>query len=209
MTTTMRDIEDFYPMMRAHARQVPDPVARRCLIEAARDLCLRARIWRDDDTMTLTEPEAECLISLTDAEIIEIEEASIGTTVLTPMKVEQLDRHFPNWRDHANGTAQAVCEVYPGALTVVPRQTGELHIRFLLQPSMDATTLPQFLFQMHGPRLCKGAASIALLMPGTTFAIPDLGAAMHREFDDWIERSKYRNAKTINNVPLRSRARFF
>jgi hypothetical protein len=207
--TAMRDMDDFLPLMRAHARGVPDPVAFRCLREAARDLCLRARLWRESDDMTLVAPECESLLSFTDAEIVEIEEARLGTRRLTPASVDQLDQRFGDWQKLGAGTAECVSEVFSNTLTVIPKQTGELRLRVILQPSIDAMTLPQFLLRGHGSQLGEGAAAIALMMPGTAFSLPELGAVLHTKFDMWVERAKYRAAKTINGVPLRAKPMYF
>lgn len=213
--TRLVDIDDFLPELRIYAPAVPDVIAYRHIRAAARDFCQRTRIWRDSDTITVTEPSAEGVTTIQDAAIYEIERADFGTErkPLTPITIAELDRDMPNWRYEeidttGEGAPSYVTQLLPDTVAIVPRMTGTLTLQLVLIPSRSAAQLPEILLSQHAETIGMGAASRALRTPNTEYSNPDLASSLRADFDQHITTAKTIAAKSIHRAPLRTRGRY-
>lgn len=206
----MIDIEDLLPDVLTHAPSCPEPTALRFIRNAARDICQAGRLWRDTDSFQVTTPECEGLLTLTDAEIEIIENATLDGNPLEPKTVGWLDVNVPDWETADEETpARYITQMGPNAVTLVPKSSGLLRLRLVLKPSRTASMVPSFLQDQYGAELAQGAAGHILLMPNVEWSNPNLGAAHHNAFQATLDRIKITATKGQQDAPLRTRARFF
>jgi len=207
----MRDIDDILPYAMPYAPRAPEPLVLRSIRDAARQLCSAARFWREDDSFTIAKPESVGLCTISDALIIGIEAAALDEFPLLPKTVGWLDRNEPGWSSYLEqeGGARYVTQLTPLSVTVVPKSSGHLTIRYVLQPSLEAMTLPDFLVEAHADALGKAAAGYVLTTPDADFANPQLGAAFLTGFAAYCNTAKWMAAKGQQNAPQRVKGRYF
>ncbi|WP_421849911.1 hypothetical protein [Oricola sp.] len=210
----MSDIDEFLPEMRTFCPQVPAPLAHRFIREAARQFCRTTRIWRSQDTITVTTPAAEGLLTIADAEIFEIERADFGDQRLEAVTVHHLDTDRPNWRnevldDDAVGSPTFITQLYPDTVTVVPKKTGTITAYFILIPARKALTLPEILLSQHAETIGRGAAAKALETPGQEYTNPQLALKLDADFMAKMGTEKVLAAKNVTRGKLRTRGSYF
>jgi hypothetical protein len=211
----MRDIDDFLPEVLIFAPNCAEPLALKYIREAARDLCHNARLWRDTASVTLAAPDYESLGTSTDAEIVDIEQAAIlddnGAVgrPLEPKTMAWLNVNRPNWvNDPTSGGASYVFQINPNTVSVFPRQAATLQLQLVLQPSLEAQVLPDWLYALHRTVIGRGAAAKALMTP-SEWANPQLGGVMHDDFTSRIASVKTEFTKGQQGARLRSQAAWF
>lgn len=203
----MLDIDDFLPEVMRYAPNASDFAAQRFIIQAARDICERCKVWRENDTLTITAPEMQGVCTIGDAAIVAIQSAKLGERVLEPVRVEWLDAELPNWAtDTTEATALYVTQIRPDTIAVVPREAGTLTVRLALKPSRNATSLPEFLLETYAEEIGRGAAARILIDPNSEN--PQLGLAHQQWFNEQLDRIAVRVAKGQQKAPLRTRGRY-
>lgn len=208
--TPRRDIDEMLPAVALHAPKCPDPVALRWIRWAAREYCSRARLWRDIDEITVDRPEWQGLCSIEDASIVSIETAFLNGHKLDPVAVAWLDENRPDWQfgEDEVGTARFVTQTAPNTLTIVPRESGTLKVRLVLQPSSTAFTLPAFLIDEHREEIALGAAGQILMTPAAEFANPELGSILLQQFQSKRATAMVRTAKGQQGARLRTKGSY-
>jgi hypothetical protein len=207
----MRDLDELLPQMLVYVPTCPEPLAQRFLREAARELCHNARLWRAWDTMKISMPDCEGVVTIPDADIVEIQAAQIDGYNLEPVTVAWLDEDRPGWshEDLENSSARYVTQLNPNTVTVYPSQDGTLKVRFVLQPSLTAVTVPDNLVGLHGTTIGRGAAGLALMHPVGDFANPQLGMALYAGFKGYLATAKTEFTKGQTGARLRTKGNWF
>jgi len=207
----MVPLDDLLPEILAYAPNCADPMAQRFLREAARDLCTAGRMWREADEIVLSTPAAEGICTIPDASIIAIEQAELAGYALDPKTVGWLDVNVPDWsiRTTDGDPARYVTQLTPNTVTVVPRATGRLKVRLVLQPSRGAMMIPAWMVEQYGTELGKGAAGRILVLPDPAVSNLQLGAALVGEFKSLLNGMKLAAARGQQGAPLRTRPHFF
>lgn len=204
-------IEDLLPEVMRFARAVPEPVAIAALRDAARKLCKAAAIWRETDTFPISSPEFEGICTLEDAAIVSIEQAFLDDAALEPQTLDWLDRNRRGWGKETadSGPARFITQLSPNTVTIVPKVSGTLMARLVLQPSRTAMSFPEFLVSDFGNELGRGAAGQILITPGAEYANPQLGSGLITEFDRKCSSAKFTAAKGQQGARTRTRASYF
>lgn len=205
----MIDIDDFVPEVLRYSPNTSDIVAQRFLLQAARELCDRAKLWRETDEIQVSDPDRQGVSTISDASIVGIEEAWMGGAKLEPQAISWLDRNRPGWAfgGDLDGAPQFVTQLEPNTLTVVPYQTGTLKVRLLLKPSRNALSMPAFLLEQYAEELGRGAAGRILTDP--TSENPALGVGHLEWFENRIAKLSHKAARGQHGAPLRSRGASF
>lgn len=205
----MRDIDDLLPQVLVYAPNCSDVLARRYIREAAREFCSKADIWTERDTVTIVDPEGECLCTVSDAEILKIKSAKLDGIELTPQSADWLDDNVTDW-DTAIGQARYITQIKPGAVLVAPRATGKLTMRVVLRPSIRALQLPDFLVDTYATEIGKGAAG-RVLMHATDDggANPALASALLGEFSSYLDSLPMKVARGQQGARPRTKGSFF
>lgn len=206
-----REIEELLPQVMRLAPSCPEPVAISYLREAARQLCAALPIWRDVDCFTVSHPQYELLSTIGDAEIINIESASLNGSTLKPVALAYLDGRVPGWYSKTEaGPARYLTQLGPDSVSLYPRASGELSMRLLLRPSTTALTFPAALVNQHAETVGRGALGRVLSMPNAEWSNPGLAAAHLAFFESKTNTAAQRKAIAgQQNAPVRTKASFF
>jgi hypothetical protein len=144
-----------------------------------------------------------------DAEIVEIQTARLNGHDLLPVTVGWLDQSHPGWdRDPVTGSSRFITQTNPRLMSFWPREKGTAQIRLVLQPSLNALTLPDVLVGLHATTVGRGAAGMMLMLP-STFANPNLGAALYSEFRSKLASLKVEHTKGQPGARLRTTGAYF
>lgn len=197
--------------MRTYARNVPDPTAIRCIIKAAQDLCQRTQIWKENDSLQITDPLGESVTHSQDARVIAVYSAFINDIALTPATESMLDTNHPSWSfdDEPDKSApRYILAPAPDTIRLWPPVTGTLKARFVLEPTEQAETLPDIL-RAHSETIALGASGIAMLMPGTDFFNPELAGVNASQFRAAIDTLMMRSYRSTVRAQPRTQSRYF
>lgn len=211
----MRDIDELLPQVLPYAPRVPEPTAIRFIRECAIEICTVGKQWRVTDSFPVMDPESEGLCTEPDAAIISIEAASLDGQKLKPATIAWLDANVDAWESatvEEAGTAKYITQLTPNTVTVTPKATGMLSARFVLKPSLTATTLPDFLIDEHGIIIGKGAAGRILTMPrqdNPEEVVPQVGVGLLNEFNRFLDTLRTSASKGQQGAVRRSRATWF
>jgi hypothetical protein len=206
----MRDIDDFLTEVLVYAPNLNEPLAHRVIRDAARDLCFKARLWRERDSIQIDDPTYEGICTIQDADIVEIEQAKFNGVNLTPVTKRWLDGFNCDWQNSevSSGAAQYVTQLNPNTVTVYPFAEGTLELGLILQPSLTATTMPDWLLDLHRGLIGQGAAARALLLPGEN-SNPTLGAGLQSIFESKVASAKTQSVKGQQGARLRTKGDYF
>lgn len=208
----MADIDDLFPEVLIHAPNCSDPIARRYLREAARDACDKVDLWRERDTIVISDLESQILPVISDAEIVRIENAYLDGVSLKPQTPEWLDDKFPGWDNPGapDATSRFITQIKPGVLQLVPPNTGTLSLRLILKPSRSATTLPDFLVEKYGTEIGKGAAARVLMLPTDDGGPnPQMGTVLQSEFNAFLDKLPMKIAKGQQGARPRTKGSYY
>lgn len=205
----MQDIDLFLPDLLTFVPNCPDILAFRWIREAAKVICTKTKLWREADQFPITPDDWEGVCTVSDASIVEIEDARLDGQSLTPLTNQELDKRQPGWQfDTEEGSPRYITQVKPDTVTVVPRATGTLQARLILAPSRTAMQLPDFLLEHHSLLVAKGAASYLLIQPKTDFENPSLGSALGQDFQTELAPIVVKALKGQHGAPLRTKPRY-
>lgn len=208
----MIELEELLPDVMVHCPAAPEPLAIRFLREAAMELCEASLSWRISDTLRVTTPECEAVLTTQDAQIIRIEAAILDDRPLDPVTVSWLDSRDPGWeRRYTDNSAAAryVVQTAWNTITVVPRQTGDLAVRLTLKPSKDALTLPRAIVDRWHDALAGAAAAKCLLTNNAEIANPQLGAALWSQWAKQIDDIRVKEQMTQLRTKARTHPSYF
>ncbi len=205
----MIDIDDFLPEALRWAPNTSDPVAYRAIINAAREVCERGRIWREPDQMTITAPACQSVCTIPDADIVFIEAALLDGRELKPVTVTWLNKTYPRWNLESEevNSARYITQIEPNTLTIYPLASGTLSLQLVLKPSRSALNLPRFLLDEYYELIGRGAAASILTDPNSPN--PQLGLAHQQWFSTELDRFAYKAARGQQRAPLRTRGAYF
>lgn len=205
----MVDIDDFLPEVLQYVPGTADLVVQRNVVKVARELCEAAKLWREAVTVTITTPSGQAFAPIDNAEIHQIEHATIGERDLEPVTVAFLDKKYPTWSTTDEiGVARYITQLELNTMAVYPREAGTAAVRLLLKPSVRAAELPQFLLDSYSEEIGRGAAARILVLP-TAAANPQLGLDHRAWFEKRLDVLKARVSKGQQNAPLRTKGSYF
>ncbi|QND60380.1 hypothetical protein [Mesorhizobium huakuii] len=208
--TDMVDIDDMLPFVMPHVPSAPHPTVLRNIRAVVRELCLYAAIWREYDDIVIATPDSECVCTIPDVAIVKIEKASLDGLELHPVTIAWLDENVSRWDIDLDQTSNArwITQLNPNTVTIVPKATGTLRVRLVLQPSITAEQIPNFILTDHSEMIGMAAAGRVMLTPKTEYTNPQLGAAYKQMFDSYIARMDREASKGQQRARLRTKPQF-
>ena len=203
----MTDLDVFLPSIMPKAPGCPEPTAFAEIISAARKVCERLRIWRSDDTFTITPTSCNVMCSPGGADVYQIENALLDERQLQPIALNDLNDLVPNWRTATDG-GKWITQQEPGSVLVVPASSGTLRLSLILTPSEEADQLPDFLARDYRSLIADGALAEILMLPMQSFTDPSRAQFFQARFDMELGRLSNQGIKGQQRAPSRTRAQF-
>lgn len=204
----MTELDVFLPKIMPYAPTCPEPSAFACIIKAAQEFCERTRLWRDEDTFTLTPTSCNVVCAPEGADLFEIESAYVDGNKLEPISIADLDAKHPRWREYDTGQGQWITQIEHGSVIVVPRCRGTLRLSTFLRPAEGADQLPDFLARLHATCIADGALAEILMLPGQPFTDPSRAQFYSMRFENKLSALATSTIKGQQRAPARVRAQF-
>lgn len=211
----MIEIAELLRKVMIYAPNAPEPLAETFIRDAADEYLERSRAWKVVDTITVTDHrDGDLLQDMPDARIVEILDAFFddgdgSRHHLTPVTIEHLNKMCPGWYvSPLKGCPKYMAQQTPGTIMIYPRRHGKLTVNAALGLAESAQTMPDFLLTKHSQKIARGAASKLLTMPGVEYANPQLGAALHAEFQSFLEEASSSGLATQVKGRTRTTSRF-
>lgn len=208
----MSAIDKFLPDVRPFAPGVPDVTAYKHIRLAAIEFCERTRLWRFEDSYTVTPSDCEQILTPAGSVLHDIENVSFDGRDLRRVGTRDLDRLRPGWSaEDVTITAmpEFVTQIDQGTIRIVPADTGTLYLRLRLKPSQDAMDLPDFLAAEYRECIGWGALGRLLMIPGQSYTNPDLAAFYMQRFSVKVDSLITKGTNGQQNAVKRTRSRFF
>jgi hypothetical protein len=189
--------DEFYGEIALQASGVPEPLVDRAIVRACRAFCAHSEYWR----VTL-EPEpvfggvGELLLPR-DSEIVR------------PLWVRLGDRELIAKSDHSlmdtkPGRARAYV-LENATLTLVPVVNGPLTerlvVRVILQPTRNASRVPEAIGDRYYEAIVAGALSYICAQVDQPWGNADLAAIHGSSFNQYVEEARRRAGKEGAHVP--------
>ena len=205
------NLDPIVDRVRRQAPAAPIPLIESNIIDKAIELCEAVPVWRDTDVLNFGENDpCEYLMAVPQAEIYRIETATMDGCPLERIRVEELDRRYPNWMDDKPGEniPRFVTQLSANTLRLYPANKCTVHVRLWLKPSIECDVLPSDIVSQHGTLLWQGAAGEILLMPDAELANPQLGARLLAKFESGLDTLRTNHTRTQLRAPLRTKPSF-
>lgn len=199
----MATLRDFYIHVTPSVQGCPVSLINNAIRSAAIEFCERTNMWKYsfptqniialDYSYTVTPP--------TDAMLSKASYVEVAGLQVLPTNEEDLDNLQYLWRDATSKQPQLYYMDYDNALILVPTPSetiaNGLYVEAVLKPTMDATTLPDWLYDNWSETIAHGALMRLHAMPGKVWADPQT-VSMHRaKFKEGITRAKSRTMKSF------------
>lgn len=191
-------LANFQPFVATDVIGCPDPTIKQAIALAAIEFCRETLSWTviNDPIQLMAGVNEYDIDTPSSATVLTVRDVWLGNTRLVPITLSELQTVMPDWR-----TGQASDPVYynmagdPALLRVfpTPSTTNQMVIRAAYVPTLSATTLPDFL-TIYVETIASGAKARLLLIPGTTWSNPELGAYHRTIFDQAILSTRIEEA---------------
>ena len=203
------DLSDLIPDVQLEASTIPDPLAMRELVRAARELLTFSLAWQVDAIVNLT--GASQYFVYFPAELAEPVSASYAPTAggassrLLPTTVARLSAMNPSWRT-LTGTP---IEYYFNDLNTVvftPNPTsGVVTLRVALRPTLDDPTIDDRVGAEFQEHIVHGALYRLLRMPKRSWSNADMAAFYKDLFETDKGQARDRAVDNFSKVPRQVR----
>lgn len=207
------DWEAFFPLVKQHCEQVPDPVLLSAVRAAAAEFCRETLAYRVDlDPLMVVAGTAE----------YELDPPDMETRIITPLfvsldgneLVETCEDEMPRgWRTGNSGRPRSYLVMNAQALWLYPAPSEDsatgLFVRAAVKPTTGSTGAEDFLLEDHGETIAHGAVARILEIPQKAWSDAQLSVYHAGKFRDGLAVTKLRSRKGNTTADLRVTPRAF
>lgn len=212
---TMVRASKLLTMLAPHAPTCPDFVAVPAIRYAAVPFCERARPWRHEVQITMSDA-AEAIVTPDTAAIVEIEFAEFNGRRLTPAGYTDVIAGLV-------GQPTTFFQQVPDTIIISPFTAGTLSASLFLKPragqefGTDAAdplfdrfdVLPDWMIYNHSKLLVDGALATILAMPGEPWSDPGRAVAFRAEYEQAINSACAVSVRGQQRAPIRTKTMWF
>lgn len=188
----------------------PVSIINQAVLETARDLCMRSRVWRAwlADVDAVAGQAEYALIAPAGAQIVRMESATYGGEPLMVKPVEELDADESKWAAQT-GVPHTVTFDAPELAQMVPTPaasvTGAIRFRVSLMPALDATGIADNMAGIVFEAVRLGALARLLMMDRKPWTNVSLGAMREAAYEEQVAAIRMKAARAFSNGRIRSR----
>lgn len=172
----------------------PEMLVDREVITVTREICERTKMWKEPQEVTSSRAKMNILDlgPYPDAEVISVEYVAYNKLELIQTNERELSEYFPRWRD-INGPPthffhvrrDKTIHLYPCPNLNMPRY---IKYEVIVKPSLDAETIPDFIYESATPCIIDGALSNLMFIAGKEWSNPDEAMRRRGLFDHGVYR---------------------
>lgn len=197
----MATLESFVKYVGPEAERCPRPLLLRALLDAAIEFCHESLIATetlaafdlDENVHTYT------LTPTTGYEVISLKRLEMDDEPLEITSEKLLDANGANWRHFETATPTKVYQPLPNTVRFVPTPDADSVVaesgivaEVYIQPSDDATAVPDVLYEFYRRAIAAGALAILCDMRDQPWTNRRVAAARRADFVDAIQRAKFK-----------------
>jgi len=213
ITVASISVDAWFPDVLPAAQLCPNPIIRREIINAARDLCARSMLWTAElDPIDIVADEPKYQLATSGAEIVGVDRATFAGKTIKPTSETALDEDttidYLNWRTRTASLPDRYFTTFDKKLRLVYIPDADLDsglvVWAILQPEINAVTVPAFIWENFKDMISdgtRGRLKSMLDMPWT-----DLKAAgsFLNSFEFQMYKAKEKKFKGFQRVKTRA-----
>lgn len=186
----------------------PYPIAEQALRWAAIEICERTRCYANTQTKNVSSGSKSIILAPADDGLVsDIQEVRWNGKEIDPLTREEADnRTLTNPMGVPSGYYRPNPEVI--TLASPPASDGVLKLVLILTPTRTATSIPRFLYDLHGDAIEHGAKARLLLIPNRPWTNGELAAYHKQEFEKMVGTLSIKADKDGTRRPLRVKTAF-
>lgn len=183
MATTLVSAEQVLPYVHDELPAVPQLVAVRAIVDAARVFCHRSTFWREwlvDISVTPSTAEYTMVLP-SSTELVGVHSAFLDTREVAVTN----EANTVRFRGYSAGQVRAVTPMRGTSvkLTPAPDKAQAMALWVSLKPAAGGTEVPEFLFQQYASDIGHGAKDILCRQANTPWHSPDIAAGHRAQFN--------------------------
>lgn len=201
------------PFVSARVYGCPNPIIDNEIVNAARTLCEKSLIWREDPQDGIAIAGIDTIdidIPVDDAELIGVEWVYYNNVELSPATEQELNRDVPLWRMDSGTPRFYIVNLLDSTIKLYPKPSitsAQVSYQLTLRPIIQAATLPEFLTTHFQETIVSGALSELMNMSGqgVTWSNPNEAMRQLQKFKSGIYEARYKaraGATTRNDQVL-------
>lgn len=205
------------------AQLCPNPIIRREIVNACRDLCSRTMLWTvklDPIDAVANEPEYE--LATSGAEIAGVDRATFGGKKIDPVSETALDQEDTEegynatpWREKTVAVPERYFVTFDKKIRLVYTPdgdlTGGLQVWVNLIPLIDAATVPGFLWENFKDMISDGAKGRLKAISDMPWTDMNLASVFLSSYEAQMTEAKQKKHKGFQRAKTRSfvRTRYY
>lgn len=206
-------IEDFYRYVAIECQGAPDELLRQAIVQAAKDFCSRTHAWSQiTDPIDLIDGQADYDLDFPfGASPITVDAVWCGGREMRAVTMAQISDVLPDWRTAESNVPQFYNMAHSLSsirVFATPKDPADsLVLSIVYEPTLAATTLPDFLLDGNGEAIATGAKGRLMLMHNKQWSNAPIGAAYRDAFDNMIvdERIKILHDRVPGTIRVQPR----
>ena len=198
-------LSTLYPELRTELPGIPEPLLVAATKRITRQFFRKSEAWRYDldsvvdYTIALTFPVITAGTHIpTDTHVVRIDKVRYGVTnasrTLLFVPRDQLDRENPDWSTETGTSPKYWTNIAAGAARIIPIASAtvasSLHIRAVIAPNPDLTSIPDFLFYEFEETIKFGVLAQLMKIPGKDWSAANLATLYEKKFQNGINQAK-------------------
>lgn len=167
VSTPTVSVDLWFPDVVPAAQLCPNPIIRREIVNACRDLCERTMLWTAAlDPIDVVENEPEYQLATTGADIVGADRAKFNGKTIYPTSETALDEDDTQedqttWRDKTTDIPERYFVTFDKKIRLVYTPDADLssglEVWVILSPEITAVTVPGFLWENFKDMIADGA----------------------------------------------------
>jgi hypothetical protein len=196
------------------AQLCPNPIIRRELVNACRDLCDRTMLWVSKlDPIDVVADEAEYQLAANGAEIAGVDRAKFNGKTIYPVSETALDEdesqdYKTSWRDKTTDIPERYFVTFEKKLRLVympdANLTSGLEVWVYTIPLISATAVPSFLWENFKDMITDGAKGRLKAISDMPWSDMELAGAFLGSYEAQMTKAKQKKYQGFQRVKTRA-----
>jgi hypothetical protein len=215
VSTPTVSVDLWFPDVVPAAQLCPNPIIRREIVNACRDLCERTMIWTGElDPIDVVENEPEYQLATTGADIVGADRAQFNGKTIFPTSETALDEDDSlgdeqyTWRDKTTDIPERYFVTFDKKIRLVYTPDADLSsglkVWAILSPEITAITVPGFLWENFKEMIADGARGRLKSIPDMPWTDLNVAAGFLTAYESQMMYAKQKKHTGFQRVKTRA-----
>ena len=207
-------VDQWFPDVVPAAQLCPNPIIRREIVNACRDLCDRTMLWVSKlDPIDVVADEAEYQLATSGAEIAGVDRAKFNGKTIYPVSETALDEDESqddktSWRDKTTDIPERYFVTFEKKLRLVyipdANLPSGLEVWVYTIPLISATAVPTFLWENFKDMITDGAKGRLKAISDMPWSDMELAGAFLGSYEAQMTKAKQKKYQGFQRVKTRA-----